>query len=412
MSACLHRLVTHSAKPVLVYVVPFDIWKLRTGGGQRIAGIAKVLSRDYNVLVLTSAWSTKTFTCQELCPDCHLIAVPAEAEFIQRLQGGAIAYFAFTDYFDRLIGFNVTMDILASHVRACIFESPIAWPVVQRFQQKRWCVCYDAPNDYAQFLQKSYSCKEENLVSRLLTMERHVVGHVSVASFCTERDLGRVRDRNPAVTAHMVVVPNGVDVAACQAVWPSQARQRRRAVGFARPLAVFVGAHHNPNFEAVDLIAKELAPAFPEVVFVVVGLNLNALRNTGRTLAGENLVVTGPVSEDCKTALYALAEIALAPMKSGTGSSLKVPDYVAHGKIVVATPIGLRGFEDLAKFPSVISAQDVRAALAEVLERLEMDPAAYDPACRQAREWTERSLDWSVAAQPLVAAMGDGEARP
>ena len=92
---------------------------------------------------------------------------------------------------------------------------------------------------------------------------------------------------------------------------------------------------------------------------------------------------------------------------SGTGSSLKIPDYVIHGKIVIATPIGLRGHEDLAKFSSIIPTRDVRAALAEVLARLELDPRAYDQACREARDWAKQSLDWSVAAQPLVAALGE-----
>ena len=107
MAACLRRLTARSAKPVLVYVVPFDIWKLRTGGGQRIAGIAKALSRNYNVLVLTSAWSTRTFAHHELGADCHLLAVPAGAGFMERLRAGnGAGFFAFIDHVDLVSEFR------------------------------------------------------------------------------------------------------------------------------------------------------------------------------------------------------------------------------------------------------------------------------------------------------------------
>ena len=59
----------------------------------------------------------------------------------------------------------------------------------------------------------------------------------------------------------------------------------------------------------------------------------------------------------------------------------------------------------------MIATADVAGALAEVLGRLEREPEAYDEACRQARAWVETTLDWSVAARPLVAAMGGDRGR-
>ena len=104
--------------------------------------------------------------------------------------------------------------------------------------------------------------------------------------------------------------------------------------------------------------------------------------------------------------MRSLASVALAPMKSGTGSSLKIPEYVAHGKIVIGTPVGLRGFEALAQSASVIQTPDVGGALGAVLARLEQEPAAFDPDCRAARAEVQAAWDWSVVARPLVAALG------
>ena len=378
----IRRLVADSAKPVLAYVVPFDVWKLRTGGGQRIAGIAKALSRNYNVLVLTSAWSVRKFAWHELGPDCRLLAVPTGAGFMEQVRAGQGAgLFAFADHFDLLADFRWMLDKVSKVARAWGLVHPIAWPVIQPYLRSEDPVFYDAHDDYAQFLQHAFGNADARLVARLVEMEQAVLKRVAAAVFCTGDDLVAVRGRNPACPARMMVVPNGVDASVCQAVWPSQTRQRRRSIGLDRPLAVFMGSIHKPNREAA-----------------------------GHAAAGANLVWTGPISENGKEAVFSLADMALAPLKSGTGSSLKIPDYIAHGKIVVATPVGLRGGEELARFASVISTLDVRGTMAEVLRRLEDQPEAYDSACRQAREWVERTLEWSVAAKPLVEALG-GAAR-
>lgn len=415
MASKFRHLMADSTKPLLVYVVPFDVWKLRTGGGQRIAGIAKAASRDFNVLVLTSAWSVRAFAWHELGPNCHVLAVPTGAGFMERVRAGQGAgLFAFVDHFGLLEDFRRTLALVSGFARAWGLVHPIAWPAIQPLLRPEQPTFYDAHDDYAQFLQHAYGQADARLVDRILDMERHVLERVGVAAFCTEGDRAAVLRRNPACKAGLLVVPNGVDVVACRAVWPSQARQRRLALGLTRPLVLFMGSIHKPNREAAEFIARELAPAFPQVLFVVMGMDLAAFRAAGHAADGANLAWTGPVSEQVKEALFSLADVALAPLVGGTGSSLKIPDYVAHGKIVVATPMGLRGVEELARFSSVVSDQDVPGALAGVLKRLDEDPGAYDSACRQAREWVANTLDWCVAAKPLVEAMGagGGDCRP
>ena len=403
MAACLRRLAARSAKPILVYMVPFDIWKLRTGGGQRIAGIAKAASQNFNVLVVTSVWSRRTFAHQELRPDCHMLAVPAGAGFMERLRvGGGAGLFAFPDHFDLLPEFRAILDILTTSARAWVFECPVAWPVIKRFRRLECPVCYDAPNDYSRFLQNSYGCTDEQLVERLVSMERDALTEAKWATFCTDSDRIAARARCPDSKSRMLVVPNGVDIETCRLVLPGHARENGKLAGLDRPVAVFMGAHHKPNLLALDCIVRDLAPAFPQVVFAVAGIHLAAYRECGGFQPGANVVFAGSVSEEIKEALFAVASVALAPMKSGTGSSLKIPEYVACGKIVVGSPIGLRGFEELLAFPSIIAAHDVRAALGGVLDRLEADSTSYDASCSAARKWVESNFDWSRVARPLV----------
>ena len=409
-AARLRQALAGSGKPVLVYVVPYDIGKLQSGGGRRIAGLARSLSADFNVFVVSTVWTEVADFLVRLAPDCQLVALPVEASFwkecvrINAVRGAGI--FAFPDHCDLLQEFQAVLELLGAQARAWGYSSPTAWPVVARHRRPDAPVFYDAHDDCACFLQNSYGCSDPRLVGRLVDLEREALAGATVAAFCTESDRAAARARCPEAAERMIVVPNGVDTAACRTVFPGQARANGRAAGWDRPTAVFVGAHHQPNLEALACIVRDLAPAFPQVVFVAAGIHLAAYLDWGGPPPGANVVFAGPVSEEVKEALFALAGVALAPMKSGTGSSLKIPDYVAHGKIVIGTPVGLRGFEALARSASVIQTPDVGGALGAVLARLEQDPEAFDPDCRAARAEVQAAWDWSVVARPLVAALG------
>lgn len=396
-------------KPLLVYVVPFDVWKLRTGGGKRIAGIAKALSEEFNVFVVMPIPAAEGCSLKKIARDCRWVGIPQSPEYEDRcrvfsdVRGAGI--FAVADHFDLLPEFQEVLQLLGGMCRAWGFTSPAAWSVVQRYRQMDGPVFYDAHDDSSRFLQDSHACADGGLVDRLVDLERDLLGQVFLATFCTAEDMAAARARTPACTGKTMQIPNGVDMAACRPVFPAQARDHRRRAGLDRPMAVFAGAHHRPNYEAVDRIVRELAPGFPNVVFVVMGMYMAAYRTFGGAEPGRNVVFTGPVPEETKAAVFALADLGLAPMKSGTGSSLKIPDYVAHGKVVVGTPLGLRGFEALSQFPSVIATEDVLGGLARVFERLEQDPATFDGSCRAAREYVKATLDWAVAAHPLVEAL-------
>jgi len=401
-------------KPVLAYVVPYDIVKLLTGGGKRIVGIAKVLSANFNVFILSLSPSARPFSAKEISPGVWMVGIPASPEFEEKAHertavcGTAAPLFAFADYFDRLPEFHAVLERLAKRIQTWVLVSPMAWPAIRRFFKSE-CqrVIYDAHDDMPRFLRNVLGCVDEQMLGRAWKMESELLDKASVAAFCTAEDAAATQGHHPGTSGKIMVVPNGVDVDVCHPVFPAQARGYRQMAGVDRPVVVFAGAHHKPNYEAVDWIVREGAPMFPRVLFVVMGMHLAAYREAGGAEPGGNVVFTGPVPEEIKEAVFALADVALAPMKSGTGSSLKVPDYLAHGKIVVGTPIGLRGFEEFLKFPSVISSEDIRGALAEVLERLAQDPSAFDHSCREAREWVKATLDWSVAARPLMDALNN-----
>ena len=163
------------------------------------------------------------------------------------------------------------------------------------------------------------------------------------------------------------------------------------------------------NLEAISYIKNELAVAVPEAIFVIMGVRREdfARLPEGQGAFPENLVFTGslPDNSRMKEAVFLLAEIAIAPMIHGTGSSLKIPDYLAHGKILLSTEIGARGHEALHPYVHLVHRDKFASALREILAQLDRDPAAFDCRAKAAREKVKATLDWSVVCAPLAVAL-------
>jgi glycosyltransferase involved in cell wall biosynthesis len=111
----------------------------------------------------------------------------------------------------------------------------------------------------------------------------------------------------------------------------------------ARPehLAVFFGSWHPPNVDAAELL-MEIAPALDRVAVLAVGRHGDALRNRPTP---PNLVFTGAVSEQAKDRLLGAADVALNPMRIGSGTNLKLLEYLGWAIPVVSTPFGARGID-------------------------------------------------------------------
>jgi glycosyltransferase involved in cell wall biosynthesis len=103
-------------------------------------------------------------------------------------------------------------------------------------------------------------------------------------------------------------------------------------------ILVFVGnMEYLPNQEAVRLIALKIAPEVTKVVknakFLVIG------RISGLTYP--NLIFTGTV--DSVAPILAASEVGIAPLLHGSGTRLKILEYLSCGLPVVSTTVGAEG---------------------------------------------------------------------
>lgn len=107
---------------------------------------------------------------------------------------------------------------------------------------------------------------------------------------------------------------------------------------------VFIGSKHQPNIDACDYIIK-FAKKLPKFNFKIIG-NLNNYYSQHPS----NIKFYGVVSEEEKDKIYSECFLALNPIVSGSGSNMKIIDYMKNGLICLTTKYGLRGFEDFSDY--------------------------------------------------------------
>jgi len=108
---------------------------------------------------------------------------------------------------------------------------------------------------------------------------------------------------------------------------------------------IFVGGFgHPPNRDCVLWFAKEVFPdilsKYPEIKWYIVG---SKPPEDVLALAGDNIIVTGFVSDAKLDELYATCRLAVVPLRVGAGVKGKVLEAVYNRIPLVTTPIGAEG---------------------------------------------------------------------
>jgi len=131
------------------------------------------------------------------------------------------------------------------------------------------------------------------------------------------------------------IIPNGTDFESIDAGGnPDQIREQ---FGFSEEttICLFVAAFdYDPNEVAADIIHDELAPELPDIEFLMIGRD-------PPDVTRENVHAPGFV-EDLPGTLAA-ADIAICPLTMGSGTKLKMLDYLAAGLPIVTTDVGTQG---------------------------------------------------------------------
>jgi polysaccharide biosynthesis protein PslH len=205
----------------------------------------------------------------------------------------------------------------------------------------------------------------------------------------TESDAAYLRSYSP--NAGITSLPIGIDPNEF-VPWPEDPT---------RPVEVlFLGNfRHTPNIEAGEFLVHKIAPLFPEIQFVISGVNVPDSLGGGR-----NIHFSGYAS-DTRVLYRRPNTIVAAPLFSGTGQRVKLLEAFAMGCAVVTTSIGASGFPITHGVEAMIAnnAADFSSRLRELLSSVSLRSQMGE----KARQMIERNLSWE-RLKPGVLGLVEG----
>lgn len=189
------------------------------------------------------------------------------------------------------------------------------------------------------------------LARQATAIESDAVAAATAVVACGEVDAAELSSRYHKPADAFTVIPNGAEVPAR----PVEADERRHhthgwLANYHRSgpltqsyehIGLFIGSWHPPNVDAVWLLT-EIADSLPGLLMVCAGSIGDAFYNR---IVPPNLVFTGVVSDASRRSLLRSATVALNPMRMGSGTNLKVVEYLANAIPTVSTPFGARGLD-------------------------------------------------------------------
>ena len=200
-------------------------------------------------------------------------------------------------------------------------------------------------------------------------------------------EIGRVTQRP------VVIVPNGVDIDQFPIL----------DLRLAEPDHVlFIGTYrYLPNVDAVHWFAREIWPriraARPTARWSLVGLDPPPSVRALGEVPGVNVVGTVP---DVRPWL-ARASVVVVPLRSGSGTRLKILEAFAAGRPVVSTQIGAEGLA--VRDGTHLLLADDPVSFAEAVVRLLDCPEHGWSLARAARELVEQEYAWARIGERLLA---------
>jgi glycosyltransferase involved in cell wall biosynthesis len=269
-------------------------------------------------------------------------------------------------------------------------EDPLLYPLLKMKGISRFIL--DEHNAYWEMYGFTHPDLKQRIYTKIAAArdrenERQALLHAAHVLCTSSRDRDLLVDEVPAIRDRISVIPNCVNIRDYKV---PDIPKERDALKKARIL--FIGLmDYAPNAEAALFICTIIAPGCPDCKFTVAG------KNPPRIPCPENVSFPGYV-DDARSAM-ADADICIAPIRSGSGTRIKILEYMAMARPVISTSKGAEGIECTHGINIII--EDRIEKYPEIIGELLADEKRRLSLGREARKLIEGKYDWELYRKPL-----------
>ncbi len=207
---------------------------------------------------------------------------------------------------------------------------------------------------------------------------------------CSSKDAFHIATLYKISKSKVAVVPNCGRAASYQKVVENC---------FRKPMVVFVGTFdHLPNIYGAKILVERIIPIVkkevPDVLFVIVGPNPPTWLLNASAISGGNIVVTGEV-DDVRPIILG-SSVAVAPIYQGSGTRLKLIEYMHMGKPIVSTTKGIEGLDIKDNIHVIV--KDDPSDFAHAIVELINDPEKAERMSKNCRKLALDKYSWETNA--------------
>lgn len=285
-----------------------------------------------------------------------------------------------------------------------VFSHPWVYPLVYDcLDFNRQYVVYDSQNVEVYLRYTLFADNNgfgSDVVYEVAATERKICSEAHEILVCSEDDGLLFSSLFKVPLSKMTVVPNGVF--SKKIIPPNNEEQRaaaKKQLGFKGPVVLFMGSNYGPNIEGAHYIVDCLSVSSEDVTFVIAGGVGHDKSLVKKAKNFHNVTVTGFIEEKDKMTYLHAADFAINPMFRGSGTNIKMFDFMAAGLPVITTSIGARGIvSESGNGVLVTIKEDFPRKVAQLLKQ------NYDSLMLQGlkgREYVEKKFSWETITGQL-----------
>lgn len=387
------------ARPKIVILNPFPVYPPASGGQGRVFHLYKYVANSFDVVLICfsdrRAYKTLAPGLQQLqipksYPHCRL-----EYEFFRKTGLATCAFLPKAAGLTPEYGHVVKEQCKDAGI--VILSHPYLYKETQILGADR-IIVYDAHNVESELHRQILPADLSHLLADIEQAEKAACEQSRLIATCSPEDAGKLASLYNISPGKFIVVPNGADVAEIPFVSYEERQRHKLARNMTQPCAVYAGSKFPPNIQAAEQVT-EIAKALPGVKFLLIGSLCEAF--AGRNLP-DNIALLGVVSEQEKHRVFSIADVALNPVQSGSGTNLKMLEYMAAGLPVITTPLGSRGIGGNDGTHFLVSECP---AMADCIGKLLNNPSLAAGLAHQAYTLIKSRFDWKLIAADFVDAL-------
>lgn len=382
-------------KDKITVVTTYPIYPPRGGGQNRIFYLYKEISKYVKVEIICLVGRNQNYRKTEISPDFFEIRVPKTKNHekkeieIEKKAGIPITDIAMLYLYNETPQLKEEIKESSATSKYIITSHPYTYTLIKEIVNIP--IIHESHN--VEYNLKKQMLKDntynKKLLEKLFEVEKEACQNSFFTTVCSKDDAFVMEKLYNLDINKSIVVPNGVDLNTVPYISPQNRVELQTSYGLEnKKIVLFIGSWHQPNIEAVEEIFL-LAEKLPEYNFIILGSVEGYFSSHKKP---KNVGFTGIVNDEEKEIYLSITDIAINPMLTGSGTNLKMLDYMANGIPVISTNIGARGLDIPDGYIVKCDIKEFKDYILNINEYVDVE---------KSRKYVEENFSWEVIQKEL-----------